>query len=475
MTDFAAMDGLDQAKLIRDGEVSAREVVEASINRIEEANPRLNAVISNRFEAALAEAESFSSGTLFGGVPTLLKDLGTPMAGEPNWNGNQLLHDLDIRPSESAALTNAISDAGFVILGRTNVPEFGLVNTTEPQALGPARNPWDLTRSTGGSSGGSAAAVASGMVAIAHASDGGGSIRMPASHCGVYGLKPSWGRISSAPDVIRMENHPTAGFVSRSVRDSAAALDLASGYRPGDPGVAPTFVDNFLGVVAHDPSTLRIGFMDVSEVNGYAVDPEIREITRAAATLLEDLGHQVEVAHPEAMTDPEFLDRWLRLLSPSITAQFEDLERLKGGPLERGDAEEMAWWWREQGGRTTAVQHVVDQVWRDLFRRRLAQWWADGFDVLLSPVLPCAAPPLGFFSGAAGLEASIRILCFTPQFNMSGLPAAAIPFDVTSAGLPVSVQLGGAYGREDVLLQLSAQIERARPWVARLPTNKIFQ
>lgn len=470
MTDPTTTDALGQAELVRTGEVSAAELVEAAIERIEAANGTVNAVIHERFDAARAEAAAAGAGEgPFAGVPTLLKDLGSGMAGEPMCNGNALLRSLDHRADEDASLTVSIRSAGFVVLGRTNVPEFGLVNTTEPKAFGASRNPWDFDRSTGGSSGGAAAAVAAGMVPVAQASDGGGSIRMPASHCGVFGLKPSRGRISTAPDGDSMEGHTTLGFVSRSVRDSAAALDIAAGHRTGDTMVAPYRPDSYLGLLATAPQPLRIGLMDVPEVNGYPVDEDVNEVVRSAARLLEALGHQVEVAHPEAMTDPEFLDRWMQLLSPTVTRLFEDLERLKGAPLEREDAEDMAWWWREHGARISAVTHVANQAWRDGFRRRMARWWAGGFDVMLSPVLPTAATPLGFFDGEEGLRASVRILCFTPQFNMTGQPAASVPFGRNGAGLPVGVHLGAAYGREDLLLRLAAQIEEARPWAGARP------
>jgi amidase len=473
MTELTCLDGLAQAALVRSGEVAPDAPARAAIERIEAVNETLNAVIFTRYERALDEARTAPAAAPFASVPTLLKDMGCTLAGAPNGNGNRLLRDLDVRPSVDAALTTSIRGAGMAILGRTNVPEFGLVNTTEPRAFGAARNPWNLGRSTGGSSGGSAAAVAAGMVPIAQASDGGGSIRMPASHCGVFGLKPSWGRISAAPEAVRMETHPTYGFVSRSVRDSAAALDLASGYRTGDAAVAPRQASSYLDVIGREPGPLRIGLMDVADVNGFAVDPEVRRTVTEAAGLLEDLGHRVERSHPAAMEEAEFLDRWMDLLSPSVTLLFSELEELKGAPLERGDAEEMAWWWRDHGAAISAADHAANQVWRDHHRRRMAAWW-DEFDLLLSPVLPVAATPLGYFDGAEGLERSVRILCFTPQFNMTGQPAASVPFGVTSDGLPVGIQLGAAYGREDLLLQVAAQIEGARPWVDRRPLRASF-
>ncbi|TYC18487.1 amidase [Actinomadura syzygii] len=468
--ELAGTDAIGQAALVRAGEVTAAELTEAAIARIEAVDGRLNAVIHRRFDKARQEVADGLPDGPFHGVPILLKDLGCEMAGEPSHSGNRLLRDLGHRATEDAELTKSVRRAGFAILGRTNVPEFGLVNTTEPVAYGPARNPWDTGRSTGGSSGGSAAAVAAGLVPIAQASDGGGSIRMPASNCGLFGLKPSRGRISPAPGGDNMEGHTTLGFVSRTVRDTAAALDLAAGYRTGDSMVAPHRPESYLALTAADPEPLRIGLMDVPDVNGFPVDADVNAVVREAAGFLSGLGHRVEVSHPEAMTDPEFLDRWLQLLSPTVTALFEDLEALAGRPLERGDAEEMAWWWRERGTEIGAARHIANQDWRDRYRRRMASWWADGgFDVLLSPVLPTSATPLGYFDGEEGLRRSIRILCFTPQFNMVGQPAASVPFGFSRDGLPVGIHLAAAYGREDVLIRLAAQIERTRPWAQHRP------
>jgi amidase len=464
------LDAVGQAELVRSGQLSAVELVEAAIGRIEQLDPVLNAVIHERFDRAREEAVApdLPEGP-FRGVPILLKDLGCAMAGEPHHSGNRLLRALDVRATEDAALVRALRTAGFVVLGRTNVPEFGLVATTEPSAHGSTRNPWDLGRSPGGSSGGAAAAVAAGMVAIAQGGDGGGSIRMPSSHCGLFGLKPSRGRVSVAPDAELMEGHTTYGFLTRTVRDSAAALDVAAGPVPGDALTAPVPARSWSSLVDLEPPPLRVGVMAVSEVAGYPVDPDVTAAVTGAAALLESLGHHVCVDHPTAMVEPDYLDHWVDLLSPSVAYLFDDLERRAGRPLDEHDAEPMAWWWNERGRRLSAADHVANQVWRDHFRRRMAGWWAGGFDILLSPVLPMPATPLGWFDGEEGIRRSVEILRFTPQFNTAGQPAASLPLGTSSDGLPIGVQIGAAYGREDLLIRLAGQIERAVPWQWRRP------
>ena len=465
----AGLDATAQAALVRDGDVKPRELVEAAIERIEQLDGTLNAVIHRRFERALEESDGPLPDGPFRGVPTLLKDLGTPMAGEPHYMGNELLKRLGNVAAEDSAMTRSIRGAGFVVLGRTNVPEFGLVCTTEPAAHGATRNPWALDRSPGGSSGGAAAAVASGMVPIAQGTDGGGSIRMPASHCGLFGLKPTRGRISLSPGGDGMEGHTTNGFLAQTVRDAAAALDVAAGYRAGDAYVPPPPHRPYAELATQAPPRLRIGLLDVGDVNGYPVDDEVRAATRAGAELLAALGHRVEESHPEALLDPGYLARWQSLLSPSVSSLFEDLEQLAGRPVRRDEAEEMAWWWREEGARLTATEHSHNQAWRDAFTRRMASWWDGGYDLLISPVLPQAATPLGLFARPDGLRRSIDILCFTPQFNTTGQPAMSVPLGATSDALPLGLHVAAAYGREDLLLQVAAELEQAAPWQDRRP------
>jgi amidase len=469
--EFGRLDATSQARLVADGRASPSELVAAAIERIESLDDRLNAVVQRRFDAALAEAASpkLPNGP-FRGVPILLKDLGCNCAGDPAYQGNALLKSLDVRADHDATLTALLRRAGFVIIGRTNTPEFGLVSTTEPVAYGPTRNPWDLTRSAGGSSGGSAAAVATEMVPVAQGTDGGGSLRMPASHCGVFGFKSSRGRVSSGPDEgDALAGHNIYGVITRTVRDSAGVLDVIAGEQCGDPLVAPPPAHPFSTAVGVDPGRLRIGVMAVCDVNGYPVDERVNVAVRRMAGVLEALGHRVEDSFPEALRDPQYLDHFVDLLSPSVVVLLDHLGELAGRSLRRDEAEEISWWWYERGRRISAADHVRHEIWRDGFRRRVAAWWTSGFDVLLSPVVPNPPPPLGYFVGEQGIKRSVDILCFTPQFNTTGQPAVAVPAGLTDEGLPIGVQLVGAYGREDLLFSLAAQLEEATPWAHRRP------
>jgi amidase len=469
--ELAWLDATDQARLIASREVSPPELVDAAIERVEQLDPQLNAVIHPRFERARGEAASASlPDGPFRGVPMLLKDLGCVSQGDPDHQGSRLLAQLDNTAPADSNLTALLRRAGFVIIGRTNVPEFGLVSTTESSAYGATRNPWDTTRSPGGSSGGSGAAIASGMVAVAQGTDGGGSLRIPAAHCGIFALKSSRGRVSTGPfegDVLAGCN--VYGVMTRTVRDSALVLDQVAGWQVGDPVVAPPPSRPFAEEVGRDPGRLRIGVMEVGEVNGYPVDESVNDAVRTAAKLLESLGHNLEASYPRAMTDAAYLDHFVKLLSPSVAALMAGLESLAGRPLGPEDAEEITWYWDERGREISAAQHIANEGWRDDFRRRLASWWADGFDVLLSPVMPTAPPPLGHFKGPEGIRRSVDILCFTPQFNLTGQPAASVPIAVTAEGWPVGVQLGAPYGREDLLLRLASQMEQAAPWTERRP------
>jgi amidase len=464
------LDATDQARLVATREVSATELVAVAIDRIQQLDADVNAVIHPRFEKARSEAAAAPSGAPFSGVPILLKDLGCVSAGDPDVQGSRFLASGNHTADADATLTARLRRSGFIVLGRTNTPEFGLVSTTEPVAYGATRNPWDPTRSPGGSSGGSAAAVACGMVAVAQGTDGGGSLRMPASHCGLFGLKPSRGRVSSGPvEGDALSGHNVYGVLTRSVRDSARILDLVAGECSGDPVVAPPPSRPYASEVGADPGRLRIGVMNVSEVAGYPVDDRVNAVVRDAGTLLESLGHDVEMSYPAALTDPQYLDHFVDLLSPSVVVLIEHLATLAGRPLRHDEAEELTWYWYERGRKISASQHVLNQMWQDEFRRRVASWWTGGYDILLSAVVPNPPPPLGYFAGPAGIQRSIDILCFTPQFNTTGQPAAAVPMTVTDEGWPIGIQLVSAYGREDLLFRLAAQIESAAPWADRHP------
>jgi amidase len=470
------IDATEQARLVREGEVSPLELVEEAIGRLERLNPRLNAVIHPLLDEARVAATGDLPDGPFRGVPLLVKDLSCYMQGVPVHEGMRALRDAGHVADHDMLITQRLRNAGFVILGRTNVPELGILPTTEPLAYGPTHNPWDLDRSPGGSSGGSAAAVAAGIVAAAHANDGGGSIRIPASHCGLVGLKPSRARVSLAPDfgdvmlglVIELA-------VTRSVRDTAAILDALHGPAPGDPYAAPPPARPYIEEVGAAPGRLRIGVMTTPPGGQFETHPECVTAARDAAAALEELGHHVEDGHPPEIDDPDlianFIVRW-------TTAQDWNLKywgAALGRELGPDDVEPCTWALAEQGRSHTGgdLLRAVEEAQRS--SRRLAAWWAeDGVDLLLTPT--CAEPPprLGEFDAPpdnpmAPLMRAIPFGTFTAGFNTTGQPAISLPLHVTADGLPVGVQLVAAYGREDVLLRVAAQLEQARPWADRTP------
>jgi amidase len=476
-SDLALLDATAQAALVRDRAVSPRELVDAAIARIEKVNPALNAVITPRFEKARAEAESkgLPDGP-FRGVPFLLKDLICHSAGDPYHAGMRLLRDLRWVEKEDTHLAARFRAAGFVFLGKTNTPELGPVPTTEPLAYGPTRNPWDTTRSPGGSSGGSAAAVASGMVPVAHANDGGGSIRIPASECGLVGLKPSRGRTSLGPDI----GESWAGMsvehvVSRSVRDTAAVLDAVSGYVPGDPYTAPAPARPFRSEVGAPPGKLRIGVSTTAPAGQFPVDPACATAARDAARLLESLGHTVEESHPGALDDPEAGRAAVTIVTSWTARDLTYWSERTGRTIGAHDVEPMVWAVAEMGRAVGAVEYVRAVEYVQAYSRHMASWWADdGFDLLLTPTLVEPPPTLGQFDATPddplrGFSRGAVFVAFTLPFNLTGQPAISLPLHWSDGGLPIGVQLVAAYGREDVLLRIAAQLEEARPWRERRP------
>lgn len=456
------------AALVRSGQASPAELVDDAIDRIERLDPTLNAVIHERFAAARDDARGDLPEGPFRGVPFLVKDLGCEMAGEPHTMGNRALKDADVRASQDSYLYESIRDAGFVTLGRTNTPELGGTITTEPEAFGPSRNPWDPDHSTGGSSGGSAAAVASGMVPVAHASDGGGSIRVPASECGLVGLKPSRGRISQGPKIGEgWAGATTDGVVSRSVRDTAALLDVMAGRRCGDPYTAAPPTRPFADEVGVEPGQLRIGLAPTHA--GVQTDPECVAAVEAAGALLEELGHDVEVAQPDAFFDDEFSRHFVTIVAVATAVDFANMGEAIGRPITEDDVEASNWVMGSIGGAVSAADYIASVNWVHRWSRRLHEWW-DHFDVLVSPVIAVPPPPIGWLSDPElGTERLTSILQFTAQFNVSGQPAMSLPLHWSEAGLPVGVQFVGPIDDEALLIRLAAQLEVAAPWAERLP------
>ena len=466
------LDATDQAALIAAEEVSPRELLEAAIERIEAADSQLNAVVIRWFDHAREIADGDLPAGPFRGVPFLLKDLWAHFAGQLLSNGCRVVKDTAGPSPADTTLVARFRAAGLVIAGRTNSPEFGSLPTTEPLAWGPTRNPWDLTRSPGGSSGGSGAAVAAGMVPMAHASDGGGSIRIPASACGLVGLKPSQGRITLGP--FRDESNLGVELcVSRSVRDTAALLDAVHGPGIGDTVIAPAPQRPYLDELGVEPGRLRIGLLDHNPRGG-AIDEQCISAVRAAAILLESLGHHVEQGFPAPMADASFGQKFSALWSTNMGAACRRIEDAIGRPLAPGDVEPVNMVQAEFAKHFSAVDLALAQAANVDFRRAVQGWWTQGWDLLLSPTL--AAPPtvIGAFandpvSPMTPLVNAGAFVPFTPAFNASGQPAISLPLYWTPEGLPIGVQLVAAYGREDVLLRVASQLEVAQPWAHRHP------
>ena len=468
MSDDTWLDATAQAELVRTGQVSPKELVEAAIERIDRINPQLDAVIRTRYDAARTEAGEPGSGP-FAGVPILLKDLGCTIAGEQTAFGIGPMEE--VRWPVTSYLAEQFRAAGFIALGRTNVPEFGTTVTTEPKSFPPARNPWNPEHSTGGSSGGSAAAVASGMVAVAHANDGGGSIRIPASECGLVGLKPTRGRVSQGPLVGEGWAGGTIdGTVARSVRDAAGILDVISASKPGEPYYAPPLPGPLAQAVGADPGRLRVGFLDHAPED-YLQSTECRDAVQTTAKVLESLGHAVEDSHPAAMFEEAFGHHFGTIIAADTEQSFRAFEMLLGRPIADDDIEPRNAFYRQLGRNMPAVDYLDARSWISMWSRRMAEWWTS-YDVLVTPTLAAAPPRLGWFTQEGPLQEGKRIqsyIPFTAQFNMTGQPAVSLPLHWSADGLPVGVQLVAAYGREDVLVRLAAQLEKAAPWADKRP------
>ncbi len=471
------LDATAQAELVRNGEVTPIELVEAAIARVEQVNPALNAIIHERFDRARDEAAHAPDGP-FRGVPIVVKDYDGPLADEPYHLGNRLLKKIGYIADHDSYLNAKLKAAGFVIVGKTNAPEFGLLPTTEPTAYGPTRNPWDIERSAGGSSGGSGAAVASGMVPLAQGGDGGGSIRIPASMCGLFGLKPTRGRVSLGPD----DGEVWGGLVvrhviTRTVRDSAAVLDVLSGAMPGDPYAAAPPARPFLEEVGAEVGPLRIGMrsaapVGLAEVASVCIDA----VDDAANVLQRELGHEVEPAFPDAFDDLAALGAFTVIQATSVAHDVDRLAALTGREIGPGEVETLTWALCERGRTISAASYVEALETARAWSRRIARWWAtDGgrFDLLLTPTMVEPPPLLGDIDSDApdpspALARMLPFGIFTAPFNITGQPAMSVPTWV-EVNLPIGVQLVAAPGREDLLLRVAAQLEQVRPWATRTP------
>ena len=470
------LDATAQAELVRNKEVTASELAEAAITRIEQLNPAINAVNIPWFAHGRELAkhiDATSSNTAFAGVPFLLKDLHTMYAGQHISQGNKALKEANYIATSDTTLVTRFKEQQLVFLGRTSSPEFGSLPVTEPEAWGATRNPWNTNFTPGGSSGGAAAAVASGMVPIAHASDGGGSIRVPASCSGLVGLKVSQGRISVGP--TRLETNLGVELaVSRSVRDIAALLDAVHGAGIGDTVIAPPPLRPYVDELTANPGKLRIGFVQ-SHFNGNAIHPECVTAVTNAAQLLESLGHHVELAFPTAINDPKAGGRFMTLWSTNMATSRQSISDMLGREVTNNDVELVNWVMAEYSSKVSALDYALAINDNGVYRRAVQQWWEDGWDILLTPTL--AAPPLAIGVSAnnpndpmSPLKVAGEWMGFTAQFNTTGQPAISLPLHMSDDGLPVGVQLVGAYGREDILIRLAAQIETAAPWAHLTPS-----
>ena len=489
--DYLARDATGLAELVRRGEVSPLELVEMAIGRIERMNPRVNAVIHRMDESARRAAGAPLPDGPFRGVPLLLKDLLSTVAGEPFRCGSRFLASY-VAPHDSE-LVRRYRRAGFVLLGKTNTPEFGLTPFTEPALFGPTLNPWDLTRTAGGSSGGSAAAVACGMTPVATGGDGGGSIRIPASCCGLFGMKPTRGRLPTGPDFGEIWQGAVVEHVlCRSVRDSAAILDATAGPDPGAPYAAPEPAGPFREEVGREPGPLRIAFTDQPWL-GHGVDAECSAALHDTARLLESLGHEVEEAGPR-LDGPGFARAFLTMICGELRGDIEEAETVLGRRATAADFEPATWALALLGRATSAA--TFSRAVRALQRtaREIAPFF-DRYDVLLTPTL--SRPPVptgalqplpgerlllellgGIGSGrllrAAGVleEMADKVFDFipwTPVINATGQPAMSVPLGWSREGLPLGMHFVGRYGDEATLYRLAAQLEAARPWANRWP------
>ena len=474
--ELSELDAVASAELIAKGEVSTVEMVDSAIDRIGQVNDQVHAVIHPRFEQARQEAKAAqSSNARFRGVPIVVKDLDGTLADAPYHGGMKFLKELGWTESQDSTLIRLLKEAGFVIVGKTNTPELGTMTTTEPLAHGPTHNPYNLAHSTGGSSGGSAAAVASRMVPLGHAGDGGGSIRVPASECGLVGLKPSRGRVSLGPG----EGEGWAGFVcrhvvTRSVRDSAAVLDILAKPMPGDPygPLRPAPVAGYEKSFSIAPPRLKVGLMLQTPGNEFVMHPEVLEATKQAGRILEGMGHHVDVSHPQALDSDVMLKNAIVIMRSWTTMALEDWGQRIGRPIGPQDIEPMNWEFFKEGQTFTSVQYVRALERLHAWSREVEGWWNE-FDLLVTPTI-CELPPqLGAFRPTndplAPFHMGKVISCMARPFNITGQPAISVPLAMSQSGLPIGIQMVATEGREDLLLQVAAQLELQHHWQERRP------
>lgn len=468
--EYDRYDALGLAELIRKKELTPLELLTAVRQRAQALNPRLNAFCHLFFDKAEAQIKQGLPNGPLSGVPFALKDLGQYLTGTITSAGSRVWRD-SVATFDSTLVTR-YKGAGLVIFGKTNSPELGLTTTTESVLYGNTRNPWNLEKTAGGSSGGSAAAVAARVIPAAHASDGGGSIRIPASCCGLFGLKPTRGRVPMGPSQFEGWN----GFschhaVTISVRDSAAILDATAGAEPGSPYFSPPPSRPFLKEVGQAPGKLRIA-VSVETPGGTPLDPECRTAALEAAKLCESLGHHVE--EKQIPIDNAAMRRaFLTVINVSIARTLADAAASLGREVTEKDVEAVTWAMSRQGIGTTAVSYSQAIMASHQVGLAMARFH-EKYDVVLSPTLGKPPVPLGILSLSPRSMADfgrdiVEFGPYTALYNVTGQPSMSVPLHWTPDGLPVGVMFSGRFGDEATLLRLAAQLEKARPWAARKP------
>jgi amidase len=469
--EYASFDGLGLGRVVRERKVTPAELMDAAIARAEKHNVKLNAIVFRDYDRAMAAARERKVGSApFEGVPMLLKDIMGDCAGMPTRSACEFVAATPI--AADSEVVARYKRAGFIPFAKTNAPELGIPPVTESRLYGPARNPWSLERTPGGSSGGSAAAVAAGIVPVAHGNDGGGSIRIPAACCGLVGLKPTRGRISLAPNL----GDALGGFVvehvlSRTVRDSAAALDAAAGPMPGDPYFPLPPLKPYLQELSAPPKRLRIAFSTHNPLGG-AIHPDCVEATRQAAKLCAELGHEVEEATPQL--NYQMLGQFfVTVYAAGVALQIEGTRLMTGAEPTPEKFQTFTWNMYQQGKQVSASQYLIAQVLLQRASRQFAAFF-ESHDLFLTPTIgqpPLRIGAIDFMSQSTALLdepiSSFGVTC--PIYNITGQPAISIPLYWNREGLPIGVMFGARYGDEATLLQLAGQLEQAQPWIGRKP------
>ena len=472
--DYRSYDALGLAALVAKGEVTANELLETALDRLGEANPKVNAIAKLAITPAKAAIEQGLSDGPFKGVPFLLKDLGGAARDYPSHFGSRLF--IDTRHDHDSELVRRLMRSGLVIFGRTTSPELGMGPVTEAKVYGgPTRNPWNLDHTAGGSSGGAAAAVAAGILPAAHGSDGGGSVRIPASSSGLFGLKPTRARMPTGPKMGEgWAGMAVDGFLTRSVRDSAALLDATAGPDAGAPYWPPPLKGSFAEALSNPPARQKIAF-STKNFEGGPLHPACKIAVEQAASLLESLGHEIEEATPSIDLMP-LMQAWTRIVACGANLVIQQKLASRGQPLNPSEVEGITLGALELA-KTVSGTDYLDAVNRvHAFSRILASFFQD-YDMLLTPTL--AEPPANigrfapdsedFLDHRLGPNGILPYSPYTPIFNASGQPAMSLPLHWTEDGLPIGVHIAGRFGEDETLIALAAELETAAPWFNRIP------